>query len=279
MITDTHFSIRGRLGRLVAGLRDTGMRWGIGVDENTALFLHSGQGTVRGEHGVFIVDTASATFSPVGEPFRARDVRVSLLTSGDSWNPADGAIVSSKPRVAPTRETVAASDDIFSAKRTSDDERANPYATTIVMRELINSRATSVDARAHPAGSFVFVRFRKTNETWGGWASPSSFTVVSMHMDIDRKLFYRLGYFFGIPGKKRSRSKNETFTRPMRAGTSTRGPMTAAKAAPWLIAGCRWNISAPCREPAKYSVFYRILFISHAAGVAVFSLASGPVRT
>lgn len=186
VLTDTHFSIRGRLGRLVAGLRDTGMRWGLGVDENTALFLHRGQGIVRGEHGVFVVDTASATFSPAGEPFRARDVRVSLLTAGDSWNPADGAVVSSKPRVKPAGETVTASDDIFSAKRAPDDERENPYATTFVMRDLINSRATSVDARAHPAGSFVFVRFRKTGETWGGWASPSSFTVVSMHMDIDR---------------------------------------------------------------------------------------------
>ncbi|HNX77242.1 MAG TPA: cyanophycinase [Candidatus Rifleibacterium sp.] len=187
VLTDTHFSIRGRLGRLVAGLRDTGMRWGLGVDENTALFLHDGQGIVRGEHGVFIVDTASATISSVGEPFRARDVRVSLLTSGDSWNPVDGTVVSSKPRVKPAIDVVAASDDIFSAKRTSDGERENPYATTIVMRDLINSCATFVDSRAHPAGSFVFVRFHKTDETWGAWTSPSSFTVVLMHLDIDRR--------------------------------------------------------------------------------------------
>lgn len=195
VLTDTHFSIRGRLGRLVVGLRDTGMRWGLGIDENTALFLRHGQGIVRGEHGVFIVDTASATFSPIGEPFRARDVRVSLLTSGDSWNIADGAIVSSKPRAEPAGEAVAASTDIFSAKRTPDDERETPYATTLVMRDLINSRASSAEARAYPAGLFVFVRFRKTDETWGGWSSPSAFTVASMHMDIDRRPIYSSGYF------------------------------------------------------------------------------------
>ncbi len=194
MLTDTHFGIRGRLGRLVAGLRDTGMRWGLGVDENTALFLHRGQGIVRGERGVFIVDTASATFSAAGEPLRARDVRVSLLTSGDSWNPANGAVVSSKPRVKPAQAAVAVSDDIFSAKRTPDDERENPYAATSVLRDLINSREASVAARVHPAGSFVFVRFRKTSETWGGWSSTSGFTVVSMSMDIDRKPFNSSAY-------------------------------------------------------------------------------------
>ena len=55
-LPDTHFSARGRLGRLPAILVDTQLSLGAGIDEKTALFYEDGVGTVYGYNGVTICD-------------------------------------------------------------------------------------------------------------------------------------------------------------------------------------------------------------------------------
>ncbi|HNV68577.1 MAG TPA: cyanophycinase [Candidatus Ozemobacteraceae bacterium] len=190
MLTDTHFDARGRLGRLLVGLRDLGLRWGIGVDENTALFLQNGRGVVHGERGVFIVDTASATFSLPGEPFQARQVRVSLLTQGDIWQTTTGTIETSKPVVQNVAGAARFSSDVFSATKTSSGDRARPYETTLVMRSLGASADREVVARAWPPTASIWVRFRKTTDT-RVWGSALNSTIAHLVLDVDRIPFFK----------------------------------------------------------------------------------------
>lgn len=88
---DSHFSIRAREGRLVRLVVDSGLHYGFGVDENTALIvgLPCPDGnttmTVMGEGGVFIVDARNAVcMSASGEPFDMRGARIHYVTAGDA---------------------------------------------------------------------------------------------------------------------------------------------------------------------------------------------------
>lgn len=75
-ITDTHFARRNRFGRLAAFLMRTGMRYGVAIDEGSALIVdRNGEATLltgpdRGyaTRGAYIVKTLSATVSSPGKP-------------------------------------------------------------------------------------------------------------------------------------------------------------------------------------------------------------------
>ena len=90
VITDTHFTERGRLGRLasfVATWREDGAgaeTLGIGVDPETALFVWSdGTAEVMGDGSVTLLESGSATFDlPSGAPPDVRGLRMWQLTEG-----------------------------------------------------------------------------------------------------------------------------------------------------------------------------------------------------
>ncbi|CAN5177546.1 hypothetical protein BH11PSE10_BH11PSE10_11140 [soil metagenome] len=85
---DSHFSQRSREGRLLRFVKDSGMDYGFGVDENTALRVHQADSAGRtalsvvGAGGVFIVDVRGSTANAVG-PFDIRGATVHYLHAGD----------------------------------------------------------------------------------------------------------------------------------------------------------------------------------------------------
>ncbi|XP_067656959.1 cyanophycinase-like [Haliotis asinina] len=95
-LLDTHFSNRGREGRMMRLLSDTrhmsnGVDYGLGVSENTALVVtHVGTdnelGEVFGELGVTIVDISKSFSDPAERYYSLRNVFVSYLTDGDTIN-------------------------------------------------------------------------------------------------------------------------------------------------------------------------------------------------
>ncbi len=90
-VLDTHFSERGRQGRLIRLLHDTQNRFGFGIDENTGLLVglqrNDNEPAVRmaviGESGVYVVDMASAAKSTEGTAFNLSKVSTHYLTRGD----------------------------------------------------------------------------------------------------------------------------------------------------------------------------------------------------
>ncbi len=101
-ITDTHFSARSRLGRLivfVARLNNSprvSAVYGIGVDERTALLIDSeGVGhVVAGSQGsVWVVSLDGARWTLVpGRPLSAQNVRVTQLTRDGTFHSKDGVV-------------------------------------------------------------------------------------------------------------------------------------------------------------------------------------------
>lgn len=92
-LIDSHFSERGRQGRLIRLASDLGVDMAYGVDENTALVV-TNAGTaeakfeVLGEGGVFISDLAEAKAGEKNGDWTVSDVLATYLTQGDQFDPA-----------------------------------------------------------------------------------------------------------------------------------------------------------------------------------------------
>lgn len=92
VVFDQHFLARGRMGRLwVAILEDDGVEWGIGIDEDTAILIHEGQGHVIGASGVVVV--VPGTGQPHASDHEAFDLRVELLGNGDRLDLMDLSVL------------------------------------------------------------------------------------------------------------------------------------------------------------------------------------------
>ena len=102
-IVDTHFDNRsnrtGRLGRMVAALKNIGGRVAYGIDQDTALYLNGDLGTVHGTGAVFIAEASSSNF-PDSTNFIANNVRLSYLTIGDSYRRSNGTITTTKTLIS-----------------------------------------------------------------------------------------------------------------------------------------------------------------------------------
>jgi len=96
IVLDTHFSERGREGRLIRLLADTrqgprGAQYGIGVDEDTALVIIDAdtpraEGEVIGIAGVMFVDLSGAFVDGNSQYFRILNVNTHYITHGDKIN-------------------------------------------------------------------------------------------------------------------------------------------------------------------------------------------------
>lgn len=96
-VLDTHFSERGRQGRLLALVGHTKAAYGFGVDEATALLVgFDGKNPqlvnfhVKGNGGVFVAEAASnSTF----QPSKLTDMHSHYFTNGDSFSLSQGQLL------------------------------------------------------------------------------------------------------------------------------------------------------------------------------------------
>ncbi|KAL3863803.1 hypothetical protein ACJMK2_005535 [Sinanodonta woodiana] len=129
-VLDSHFSERGREGRLIRLLWDTrrlslGTNYALGVDENTALVItHDGtsqaSGKVIGAAGVLLVDVSKAIVTQA-RYFSIHGVYLSYLTHGDQINLLTRAITFSPAKTSlaghEKHKNAVTSSDIFGAGR------------------------------------------------------------------------------------------------------------------------------------------------------------------
>lgn len=83
-VIDTHFSQRGRHGRLLTAVAHFPQHIGFGIDENTAMFVDEHQVEVIGEGAVTVFDASRMAYSDVpyvdeGQSIALADVNVTVL--------------------------------------------------------------------------------------------------------------------------------------------------------------------------------------------------------
>lgn len=92
VIIDQHFAERGRMGRLLAAVAQNPRTLGLGIDENTAVVIDSGESFyVVGAGAVYAVDGRYISYSNVTEAdadktLAVYDLKVHVLTEGDAFD-------------------------------------------------------------------------------------------------------------------------------------------------------------------------------------------------
>jgi cyanophycinase len=86
-VIDTHFSQRGRYGRLLTAVAHYPQDLGLGIDEQTAMIVNRNEFEVAGEGAVIVIDGGAMTYTSL--PYTERDdglslydVRVHVLSAG-----------------------------------------------------------------------------------------------------------------------------------------------------------------------------------------------------
>ncbi len=160
VLTDTHFDDRGRLGRLIVALRDTGARIGIGADEGTAFPVRviDGEmiGEVIGNHGIFIVDPVKATYSAGGMDldFEVADLLVHYLSRGDQYHFGLNKVVVSNHKVRIVEEGNYVFPDVM-------DPFYGDYGSTKCIQDFVKS---DVRTKRIADSTGFDVTFKKEND-------------------------------------------------------------------------------------------------------------------
>jgi cyanophycinase len=86
-VIDTHFSQRGRYGRLLTAVAHYPQDLGIGLDEKTAMIVNRNECEVMGEGAVVVIDASAMTYTSLpytekGGGLSLYDVRVHVLSAG-----------------------------------------------------------------------------------------------------------------------------------------------------------------------------------------------------
>jgi cyanophycinase len=85
-LLDTHFSVKGRLGRAVRLAADTGHQRVFGLDPDTALEVTGSSLRVLGHHGVSVIDLRAAKTGTVRGHWAISGVRWTYLTDGARYD-------------------------------------------------------------------------------------------------------------------------------------------------------------------------------------------------
>jgi cyanophycinase len=94
VLIDTHFSQRGRIGRLMTAVAHYPQDMGLGIDENTAILVDEDKFEVVGEGAVTVVDGSTMSFSNLpyvgeDESLALFDIKVHVLPSGCGFSLTD----------------------------------------------------------------------------------------------------------------------------------------------------------------------------------------------
>ncbi len=153
---DTHFSERGRQGRIIRLAAATNMGLAIGIDENTGLLVKNvGKPDefveVLGENGVNIFNLSNATVNSSGGYFGIEGVSFSYLTEGDVYNLRSNiaSFPNKTPLACDPSQTVSPSEDIFSYRSTPGEggNREHPREFVNVALDLTKSCEPSNQGR------------------------------------------------------------------------------------------------------------------------------------
>jgi cyanophycinase len=146
-LLDSHFSERGRQGRIIKLASDLDVPLAFGVDENTALIVTDANTDevsmeVLGEGGVFISDLSDAVAGEIGDNWALTGVKATYLTEGDEYDPLTGVATFEGKTALKGQEknaNIPITENAFSYKDPETGDWTDPRALTDAAIDLFNS--------------------------------------------------------------------------------------------------------------------------------------------
>jgi cyanophycinase len=188
VFVDQHFLVRGRFARMIPAMLKTGYKFGLGIDENTAMVIDSRRRVeIVGHKGALLVDLTRATTDTSRAGFNVSNAVISYLDKGDRYDLNTHSFTPSEAKAGGRIKAPPATltQPVFSA------DILGRNAVVELMENLINNRrgeaigiATSGRHASLPELGFQFT-FSKTADSVG-YASeaPSSYSILNLRLDI-----------------------------------------------------------------------------------------------
>ena len=193
---DQHLLVRGRFARTLVAMHDQGFKFGIGVDENSAVIVRNGKDVqVIGYKGALVLDLSKAEHDPKLGKFNLKNVRLTYLDRGDRYD------LKSK-KVTPADEKLE--DEILDPKSPDyqphltrplfcNDILSNTTVVDLMGKMMESVHGTAIglafdglEARKQPVDGFEFKFTRDLEslawytEAYGG----DDFTILNIRLDI-----------------------------------------------------------------------------------------------
>ena len=190
-IVDQHFDTRARIARLAVVLMKEKPRFvlGFGIDENTALVYNGSMNlvTVAGTSGITIINCSQATLTRVNELAGIRNLNISYLQEGDSFDISSGTILPA-PGKKPTKGNEH--NNIIKPGQPGVLSGHSLNFHDLLTHQLIDNKGadTVTNVNLIDRNSGFLVTLYKTPSSEGFLIAPSEgesrFTVVNVQMDI-----------------------------------------------------------------------------------------------
>lgn len=192
---DQHFLARGRFARALVVMHEFGVRYGMGVDEDTAVIVSRGLAEVVGYRGALLIDLSSAKRDARLSGFNLADVRLSYLERGDRLDLSTRKLTPSPAKRAEEQinPSSASFKPAYSEPIFANDILANSTLLS-VMKRLMDSTQTEAtglafdgsEAKSGPTQGFEF-RFSRTPDTvawWTGESGGDDWTIKGIRLDV-----------------------------------------------------------------------------------------------
>ena len=91
VIVDQHFAERGRISRLISAVAQNPRILGIGIDEDSAIFVQRGRFQVVGTNAVYVIDGSRISFTNITEshpdnPVGVYGIRLHVMNQADTFD-------------------------------------------------------------------------------------------------------------------------------------------------------------------------------------------------
>jgi cyanophycinase len=193
---DQHFLTRGRFSRTLVAMLTLGLKFGVGVDDNTAVVVRGGREmSVVGHHGVIVLDLSQAHVDPSDMRFNVQNAKLSYLAHGDALDLRNLQLTPSAAKQADQKIDPNAADFHPARDRLiyMSDILGNNAVADVLGRLIDNKQPQALglafDTAEAVRGStrgFEF-RFYRGTDSKGWYANIdgiSGYTVSNIHLDV-----------------------------------------------------------------------------------------------
>jgi cyanophycinase len=194
---DQHALVRGRFARALVIMQSQNVKYGMGIDENTAVEVRNGaDATVVGEKGALVLDLSEAASDDKTDGFNLKNAKLSYLEHGDAINLKTLAVKPSPEKEAGEKIDPKAS--TFNPTENQplffNDILGNTAVVDLMSKLMENRRdeaiglafdGTAARAAANTSG-FEF-RFYRASDSRGwvtGQFGGASYTVSNVRLDV-----------------------------------------------------------------------------------------------
>lgn len=187
---DQHLIIRGRFARMLPAMLKKNYKVGLGIDENTALFIQAQeQLEIVGYKGAILIDLNCASTQKETKEFNLNNAYISFLSHGDKLN------------LKSLKVTPALDKSLITQTQSEDHDLNVPFYPNILGNTTVIELMSSLIEGKHQLAKglamgheqsiksdlgFEF-EFKKTNESQGFFSSVSgaeSFTLLRIRMNV-----------------------------------------------------------------------------------------------